>query len=532
MLLIRAALFLGLVQGQAAVKPDEETLARGRQIYFSNCLICHQANGQGTPGTFPPLAKSDFLVKERDRSIKAVLEGLSGEIRVNGRKYHGTMPPAVLDDEDVALLFTFMLNSWGNPGGTVTEDEVRKLRTTTAYPTFRDLTRANYFAPLPKPPEGFKLREVVRLTEHGIRLVKGPEGVLYVLSSGGNVFRLDPAKNSLTQTIWSRNYLGQGDTWGIAIDSQNRMYIAANQRDESGALVTNRVTIFRSTETDNGNPVTPRPWFKTAYPWGVGPFNHCVNTLGIGPDGMLYVNSGSRTDGNEPGQDPKYWKGGEHPLTACIWRFDLTRDTPELEVFARGLRNAFGFTWNRNGEMFATDNGPDADAPEELNLIERGKHYGFPYQFSNWSRKPYAHTPTPPANLQITQPIPNLGPDGGFSKDPIFTFDPHSSPAGICFLGDDFPDPYRGGFLVARVGNLMKTPRDVGFDLLFVKLSKDARGKYQASVRTLLGPLGRPIDVLAAGDGKAYILEYTRPANNSGALGFPGRVLEFSVAAK
>ena len=47
------------------------------------------------------------------------------------------------------------------------------------------------------------------------------------------------------------------------------------------------------------------------------------------------------------------------------------------------MRNAYGFCWNERGEMFATENGPDADAPEELNQIEQGRHYGFPYTFAN-----------------------------------------------------------------------------------------------------------------------------------------------------
>ena len=64
--------------------------------------------------------------------------------------------------------------------------------------------------------------------------------------------------------------------------------------------------------------------------------------------------------------------------------------------------------------MFLTENGPDADAPEELNLIESGRHYGFPYQFSDWTRKAYDRTPDAPEGLTLTVPIPNVGPDGGF----------------------------------------------------------------------------------------------------------------------
>jgi glucose/arabinose dehydrogenase/mono/diheme cytochrome c family protein len=527
--ILRATAALGMAALASAAEQDlSEQLTRGKALYAAHCLLCHQVTGMGTPGTFPPLAKSDFLIQQRERSIKAVVEGLRGEIRVNGRKYDGAMPPATLQDDEVADVFTFVLNSWGNPGGGVTASEVQKIRIKSAYPTFQDLVKANSYPPLPPAPEGLALREVIRLTEHGVRLTRSPNGGLYLLGPSGNVYKVDPEANSVRQILWGRNYLQRGDTWGFAIDKENRMYITANRRDESGDLVTNRVTIYRTSKIEEGEPSEPQPWFQTAYPWGIGPFNHCVNMTAIGPDGMLYVNSGSRTDGNEPGQDKRYWNGGEHPLTACLWRLDPSKENPELEIYARGLRNAFGFCWNENGEMFATDNGPDAHAPEELNLIQQDRHYGFPFQFSNWTNKPYAYTPDPPAGLKFIYPIENVGPNGTVRGERLFTFDPHSSPAGICQLGSDFPEPYRGAFLVARVGNMVKTPEDVGFDVLLVQLNGKGQ-TYTAKVTTLLPGLGRPVDVIAPGNGKAYVLEYTRPNNSAGSLGFPGRILELSV---
>ncbi|HEX4645039.1 MAG TPA: PQQ-dependent sugar dehydrogenase, partial [Verrucomicrobiae bacterium] len=244
-----------------------------------------------------------------------------------------------------------------------------------------------------------------------------------------------------------------------------------------------------------------------------------------------YVSSGSRTDANETGSDPNYFRGGEVPLTACFWRLDPKADKPAIQVFARGLRNPFGFCWNDSGEMFATDNGPDEDAPEELNLIQEGKHYGFPYKFSNWTRKPYPYTPDPPPGLEFTLPIANVGPDaGGSGRKPLYTFDAHSSPGGIVCLGDDFPQEYRGTFLVTRFGNLLSRRKDVGFDLLNVRLEKNARGVYEAQVKTLISPLARPIDVYLGGKGKVYICEYTRVLDNSGKVAMmPGRLLELAV---
>jgi nitrite reductase (NO-forming) len=54
----------------------ELPLKRGRELYIRNCFICHQLNGQGIAGIYPPLAKSDLLANNLERAIKAVVEGI------------------------------------------------------------------------------------------------------------------------------------------------------------------------------------------------------------------------------------------------------------------------------------------------------------------------------------------------------------------------------------------------------------------------------------------------------------------------
>ncbi|HTG45124.1 MAG TPA: c-type cytochrome, partial [Verrucomicrobiae bacterium] len=336
---------------------SETPFDRGRILYLANCLICHQINGLGTPGVFPPLAQSDFLTANPRKAVLAVVEGLAESLVVNGRKYNGTMPPVNLDDQQVSDVFSFILGSWGNNGKAPDASEIKAIRARSKFPSYADLVRANSFAPLPSPPDGWQLREVIRLPEHGIRIVpSGDQEGMYLLGGTGNVWHLNPVTGALAQILWGKNYLDKKgaatSTWGLALDQvHHRFFIVANRRDESGALVTNYVTIYRSTTIEEGHPAQPQPWFQTSYPWGVGPFNHSVNHLAIGPDGLLYVNSGSRTDGNEPGEAANYWKGGEHPITACLWRLDPQSDQPKLEIYARGLRNAFGFCWNKKGEL-------------------------------------------------------------------------------------------------------------------------------------------------------------------------------------
>lgn len=127
-------------------------------------------------------------------------------------------------------------------------------------------------------------------------------------------------------------------------------------------------------------------------------------------------------------------------------------------------------------------------------------------------------------------PVRNLGPAGGGTAQGLSTFDPHSSPAGTIWCGDDSPEPLRGGFLITRFGNLLgppAAPEDVGFDLLFSKLTQRPGEVWEAQTSTVLAPLGRPLDVIHAGPAAVWILEYTRSTNLQDKVGWlPGRILE------
>jgi nitrite reductase (NO-forming) len=105
----------------------EIVMEKGKRVFSQTCVACHQAEGQGLPGVFPPLADSDFLMADKSRAITALVKGLSGPIEVRGQKYNGVMPPVMLNDEQIAHVLTFVRNTWGNKGDIVTVDEVRKV---------------------------------------------------------------------------------------------------------------------------------------------------------------------------------------------------------------------------------------------------------------------------------------------------------------------------------------------------------------------------------------------------------------------
>lgn len=107
----------------------KESLVRGQQVYAANCQSCHMAEGEGIASTFPPLAKSDYLMKDQKRAIGTVLHGLSGEITVNGETYNMAMPGYdYLSDEEVADVLNYIQNNWGNKAKPVTPAQVKAER--------------------------------------------------------------------------------------------------------------------------------------------------------------------------------------------------------------------------------------------------------------------------------------------------------------------------------------------------------------------------------------------------------------------
>lgn len=114
----------------------EILISEGSKVFANNCLMCHQSKGEGVPGVFPPLAKSDYLAKlssagDRTPLVGIIANGLSGAITVNGSVYNSAMPAmATLSDEEVAAVLSFVSNSWGNSAKPFSPDEVRQAKVT------------------------------------------------------------------------------------------------------------------------------------------------------------------------------------------------------------------------------------------------------------------------------------------------------------------------------------------------------------------------------------------------------------------
>lgn len=105
-----------------------KSMERGKEVYADFCVTCHLDNGEGVAYTFPPLANSDYLTTKRKASIHAIKYGLQGEITVNGTTYNSAMSSMGLEDEEIADVMNYIMNSWGNTQDEmVTSEEVESI---------------------------------------------------------------------------------------------------------------------------------------------------------------------------------------------------------------------------------------------------------------------------------------------------------------------------------------------------------------------------------------------------------------------
>lgn len=118
-------------QSPATAPATDQTngkLARGKQVYTTQCLSCHQKNGQGVPNLNPPLVGTEWVIGDKERLIGVVVHGLNGGIEVNGERYNNAMPGyASLGPKRIAAVLTYIRQAWGNEADPITEEEVKQV---------------------------------------------------------------------------------------------------------------------------------------------------------------------------------------------------------------------------------------------------------------------------------------------------------------------------------------------------------------------------------------------------------------------
>lgn len=273
-------------------------------------------------------------------------------------------------------------------------------------------------------PEGFTVSEAASgLTNPRFMAIDPADGSLLVASqSSGEVLRLgDPDKDGEYET---RQVVAAGLSYvhSVAFGPDGALYAAAEDRvvrlSDFASQPDGRA---RRIETVVGNlPVGATDLY-----------NHRTRTIVFGPDNKLYISVGSSCD----------LCVESNPQRATI--LQANPDGSELEIYARGLRNTVGFAFRPFGkELWGMDMGRNnigADLPpEELNFIEQGRDYGWPYCYGN-------KAPNPEFN------------DAARCADtiaPVFSFPAHWAPLGMLFYaGLNFPPSYQGDALIAFHGS-------------------------------------------------------------------------------
>lgn len=125
---------LGDMRTVADLRPTVQAAAPGSAvdggaIFAANCAACHQANGQGLPGVFPPLAGSEWVVGDPKVLANILLHGVSGKIEVAGQSFDGMMPAfAQLSDAEIAGVLTHIRSTWGNQAEAISADFIASER--------------------------------------------------------------------------------------------------------------------------------------------------------------------------------------------------------------------------------------------------------------------------------------------------------------------------------------------------------------------------------------------------------------------
>ncbi|MDX6214178.1 MAG: hypothetical protein QOF82_3265 [Frankiales bacterium] len=402
---------------------------------------------------------------------------------------------------------------------------------------------------------GIALRKVVGVKQYGIRLAVDPVGKsLYMLNAASGLSRVDRAKGKLIP-VSSVADIVDGVPSGFAFGPDGAAYVVANKA--KGTRTTHAI-VRRG--TPNGSGFT---WTTLAttddYPLGNDAFDHLYNGIVVSPDGKsVFVNAGSRTDHGEVEDNGGKFPGvREVPLTSAIFRLPagarglvLHDSDAALKpyLYADGFRNAYSLAFSPNGQLFGTDNGPDADFPDELNLIQQGKNYGFPWRFGNEANpqslagydpasdariepdsgaaqnNKYTNDPTfpKPSTKAFIDALPNAGPgsanyvddagavhDAGKEGTQLSTFTPHISPLGLVFtdkgLAADSAPGQQHAVMLSWGSSIGQLP-DQGRNLDELTLSKTATG-YTVRTDEIASGFNHPIDEVML-DGHLYVLEY------------------------
>jgi glucose/arabinose dehydrogenase len=302
-------------------------------------------------------------------------------------------------------------------------------------------------------PRGFTVERLLPedSLRHPTALAFAPDGRLAVASDTGFVTSFDVSGPALHD----ERRIGDGFQLPLGL-----LYVG------NALYVSDNGTVWRVAEA------TRAPIVR-----GIPTGEHSTDSLALGPDGMIYLGVGSRFNAARE----------DDPRSATIVRF--APDGSAFEVFARGLRNPYGLAFHpADGSLWATDNGRDdlgTDVPDELDLVQQGKHYGYPDCYGR-----------------------SRGSNCDGTVAPLLELEANSSSDGIAFYtGSSFPAEYRQNAFVAQWGSFRRTRGRKIVRVVAVK----REGRYEARSVDFATGLDAPL-ALAVGpsDGGLYVADYGR----------------------
>ncbi len=325
-------------------------------------------------------------------------------------------------------------------------------------------TAAQGKPPAAQPVVGVLQPASVALSDARLRSLKAPNGfAVSVYAQGlGNVRWLQVAPNgdvyASQRTQGEIVLLRDTNSDGVA-DVQKTVARIPRAHGlllhEGNLYIVSDSSLYIAKVQADGGLAKPRELFDDLPEGG----NHPRRTLGMGPDGWLYMGVGSTCNNCEEANDEN----------ATLLR--MRPDGTERQVFARGLRNTMGFDWNPvNAQLHGFDHGSDMrgddQPPEELNAIAQGKDYGWPWCLGARVVDPVQ--PREPAGSSKEELCPT-------TQAPAATYTAHAAPIGFVFYtGSQFPKAYQNDGFVAMRGSWNRS-KPSGYRVLRVRL--DAQGK-------------------------------------------------------
>ncbi|NOV21815.1 YbhB/YbcL family Raf kinase inhibitor-like protein [Ensifer adhaerens] len=332
-----------------------------------------------------------------------------------------------------------------------------------------------------KAPEGFTVEVFARNLVNPRMLAVSKSGLLYATRRAvGDVIMLkdddDDGKAETVRTVASRPGMH-----GIAFDENDVFLITVN--DVYTAPVKEDGTFGPLTRIINDLPDAGQ---------------HANRTLGLGPDGMLYISVGSTC--NECQES--------NAENATILR--ASKDGISRSIFASGLRNTIGFDWEpTTGALYGFDHGidwlGDEVQIEELNHLEQGKRYGWPYIFGAGEINPHIN---PAEGITLSK-------WAALSTEPVLGYTAHSAPMQMAFYqGTMFPSDYRGDAFVAMRGSWNRRPPS-GYEVVRINFEDGQPKAFEKFLQGFLlrqenaryGYLGRLAGIAVGKDGSLFVAD-------------------------